>query len=142
MSFSLCHLFPVQGRASCSSAALGRKVVLQSAACGVFCEMAVISAKLSPSISWLMASLRQAMPNIFGHSGDLDKLPFCLSSLFFNFSLSILKADGKLLKNGQVYEEALMCNLLPLDAKWSCKGDTLCLDYLKPLGGNKICHTY
>lgn len=92
--------------------------MLQSAACGVFCETAVISAKLSPSISWLMASLRQEMPNIFGHSGALDNLPFGSSSLFFNVSLSFLKADGKQLKNRQIYEEMLVRNLLPLDPKW------------------------
>lgn len=71
--------------------------MLQSAACGVLCKMAVTSAKLSPSVSGLMASLRPEVPDILGHRGALEKLFAGLSFLFFNVYLSILKADRKLL---------------------------------------------
>lgn len=59
------------------------EVVLQSAACGIFCEMAVTSAKLSPSVSWLMVNLRLAVSNIFVHRGALENLFFGLSFFFF-----------------------------------------------------------
>lgn len=79
-------LFPfvhcAQPKAGWSSAALGRKVMLQSSSYGIFCETEVTSAKLSPAISSLKASLRQEVWSISDHSGLLENLPFGLTLLF------------------------------------------------------------
>lgn len=118
LAFSLCHLFLVQRRAGFASAMPRRKVVLQSAARGIFCEMSVTSAKLSPSISWLMVSIRLAVPNIFVHRRTLENLFFWLEFPLFKYFFFHYESKLKNPKYRQVFSEALKV-LLDLKGRYS-----------------------